>query len=245
MTQPITQVGSSVDALTRELEIITHNLANASTVGFKRRCNAFTKVLDKQQGGPETYTPGNIDLKSAFDFSQGNLVQTGRTMDFALGGRGFFVVETPTGPLYTRNGAFEANQNGQIVDSMGRTVSGESGPITLPASVSISDIQVSANGRITAGGSTIGQFKIVDFKKEDESKLVPTGNNCFVMSDKNIQPVSAENIVIKQGAQESSNVKIVDELVDMIMVTRLYEANMKYVSAQRENSSTLTSVAMG
>ena len=63
MTQPITQIGSSVDALTRELEIITHNMANASTVGFKRRCNAFTKVLDKQQGGAETYTPGKIDLK--------------------------------------------------------------------------------------------------------------------------------------------------------------------------------------
>jgi flagellar basal-body rod protein FlgF len=245
MTWPVTQVGSSVDALTRELEIITHNMANASTVGFKRRCNAFTKVLDKQQGGPETYTPGKVDLKSAFDFSQGNMVATGRTLDFALGGRGFFVVETPNGPLYTRNGAFETNQNGQIVDSMGRMVSGESGPITLPASVSISDIQVSAAGRITAGSTVIGQFRIVDFEKADESKLVPAGNNCFVMTDKNIQPAPAENIVVKQGTQESSNVKIVDELVDMVMVTRLYEANMRYISAQKENSSTLTSVAMG
>ena len=245
MTQPLTQIGSSVDALTQELEIITHNLANASTTGFKRRSNAFSKVLDKQQGGAETYTLGNIDLKSAFDFSQGNLVQTGRTMDFALGGRGFFVVETPNGPLYTRNGVFSTNQNGQIVDEMGRTVSGVSGPITLPASVSSSDIQVSADGRITAGGTVIGQFKIADFKKEDGSKLVPAGDNCFLMTDKNTQPVTAENVLIKQGFQESSNVKVVDEMVDMIMVTRLYEANMRYVSAQRENSSTLTSVAMG
>jgi flagellar basal-body rod protein FlgF len=245
MTQPVTQLGSSVDALTRELEIITHNMANASTAGFKRRCNAFTKVLDKQQGEPETYTPGTIDLKSAFDFSQGSLVQTGRSMDFALGGRGLFVVETPNGPLYTRNGAFEANRNGQIVDFMGRTVSGESGPITLPTSVSISDIQVSADGRISAAGTVIGKFKVVDFKKEDESKLVPAGNNCFVMSDKNVQPAPAENIIIKQGSQESSNVKIVDELVDMVMVTRLYEANMRYLSVQKENSGTLTNVAMG
>jgi flagellar basal-body rod protein FlgF len=245
MIQPITQLSSSVDALTRELEIITHNLANASTTGFKRRSNAFTKVLDKQQGGAETYAPGTIDLKSAFDFSQGNLVQTDRTLDFALGGRGFFVVETPNGPLYTRNGAFEANQNGQIVDSMGRTISGESGPITLPASVSISDVKVSTDGRISANGTLAGQFKIVDFKKEDESKLVPTGNNCFLMPDKNIQPTAAENVLIKQGSQESSNVKVVDELVDMVMVTRLYEANMRYISAQKENSSALTGVAMG
>ena len=245
MIQPITQAGSSIDALTRELEIITHNMANASTVGFKRRCNAFTKALDKQQGSPDTYTPGKVDLKSAFDFSQGNMVQTGRTMDFALGGRGFFVVETPNGPLYTRNGVFETNQNGQIVDSMGRTISGESGPVTLPASVSVADIQVSADGRISAGSTVIGKFKVVDFKKEDEGKLVPAGDNCFVMTDKIVQPAPAENIIIKQGTQESSNVKIVDELVDMIMVTRLYEANMRYISAQKENSGALTSVAMG
>jgi flagellar basal-body rod protein FlgF len=245
MTEPVSQFGSSLNALTRELEIITHNLANASTTGFKRRSNAFTKVLDKQQGTPETYTPGKIDLQSAFDFSQGNLVQTGRTMDFALGGRGFFVVETPNGPLYTRNGTFEVNQNGQIVDSMGRTVSGESGPITLPATVNVSDIQVSTDGRISANGTAIGKLKVVDFKKEDASKLVPAGNNCFVMTDSNIQPTAGENVLIKQGAQESSNVKVVDELVDMVMVTRLYEANMRYVSAQKENSSALTSVAMG
>jgi flagellar basal-body rod protein FlgF len=245
VTQPITQVGSSVDALTREFEIITHNLANASSTGFKRRCNAFTKVLDKQRGKPDTYTPGTVDLKSAFDFSQGNLIQTGRTLDFALGGRGFFVVETPNGPLYTRDGAFDINQNGQIVDSMGRTVSGESGPITLPKSVSTSDIRVLADGQVTAGGSAIGKFKVVDFKKEDESQLVPAGNNCFVMLDKNVQPVPTANTLIKQGSQESSNVKVVDELVDMVMVTRLYEANMRYVSAQKENSNALTSVAMG
>ncbi len=245
MTVQITQISSSVDALTRELEIITHNLANASTTGFKRRCNAFSKVLDKQQGGAETYTPGQIDLKSAFDFSQGNLVQTGRTLDFALGSSGFFVIETPEGPLYTRNGSFVTNANGQIVDSMGRTVSGESGPITLPASVGISDIHVTADGRISAGDITVGKFKVVDFKKEETDLLVPAGNNCFLMTDKNIQPAAAENIAVQQGAQEASNVKVVDELVDMIMVTRLYEANMRYLSAQTQNTSALTSVAMG
>jgi flagellar basal-body rod protein FlgF len=107
MTEAVTQITSSVDALTQELEIITHNLANVSTVGFKRRCNAFSKVLDAQQGDAETYSPGIIDLNSAFDFSQGNLIQTGRTLDLSIMGKGFFIVETPEGPLYTRNGAFQ------------------------------------------------------------------------------------------------------------------------------------------
>jgi flagellar basal body rod protein FlgG len=245
MTQPITQIGSSVDALTRELEIIANNVANANTTGFKRRSNAFSKVLDSQEGKTEAFTPGTIDFKSGLDFSQGNMVQTGRSMDFALSGSGFFVVETQNGPLYTRNGVFSTNQNGQIVDEIGRTVEGESGPITVPSGGSVSDIQVSSGGEITAGGAAIGKFKVVDFKDNNESKLLSVGNNCFAMPDKSIQPTSAANVVVKQGFQESSNVKIVDEMVDMVMVTRLYEANMRCVSAQKDNASTLTSVAMG
>jgi flagellar basal body rod protein FlgG len=165
-------------------------------------------------------------------------------LDFSLLGKGFFVVETPDGPLYTRNGAFEVNSTGQLVDTGGRTVSGESGPITVPPTVGLSDIQVSPDGRLSAQGVSIGKLKVVDFK-ENEGKLVSAGDNSYLMPDKTIQPAAADKVVIKQGFQEASNVKIVDELVDMIMVTRLYEANMKYVSAQRENSSSLTSVAMG
>ena len=244
MTEATSQITSSVDALTRELEIITHNLANTSTVGFKRRCNAFSKALDTQQAEAETYSPGTIDLNSAFDFSQGNLIQTGRNLDLAVMGRGFFVIETANGPLYTRNGAFQTNANGQIVDSMGRAVAGEAGPITVPVAVGLSQLVVSADGRISAGDINIGKIKIVDFK-DNESKLVPAGGNCFVMTDKDIQPTTVDNAVVRQGYEEASNVKVVDELVDMIMVTRLYEANMRYVSAQREASSSITSVAMG
>ena len=245
MTQPITQIGSSVDALTRELEIIANNVANANTTGFKRLSNAFSKVLDSQVRETETHAPGTIDFKSALDFSQGNMVQTGRSMDFALSGSGFFVVDTQNGPLYTRNGVFSTNQNGQIVDEMGRAVEGESGPITLPSGVGVSGIQVLPGGQITAGGATIGKFKVADFKDNEKSKLVSVGNSSFAMPDKNIQPTSATNVVVKQGFQESSNVKIVDEMVDMVMVTRLYEANMRCVSAQKDNANTLTNVAMG
>jgi len=244
VTGPVNQITTSIDALTQELEVITHNLANASTTGFKRRCNAFSKVLDSQKGAADTFSPGKIELESALDFSQGNTVQTGRSLDFSLMGKGFFVVETPEGPLYTRNGAFQTNTNGQIVDLMGRTVAGEAGPVTIPPTVAITDLQVSADGRISANGNSIGKLKVVDFA-ENEGKLVSAGDNCYLMPDKTVQPAATDKIVIKQGYQEASNVKIVDELVDMIMVTRLYEANMRYVSAQRENSTSLNSVAMG
>ncbi len=238
------QISTSIEALTREFELITHNLANVSTAGFKRRCNAFARALESASSDPESYSPGEVDLESAFDFSQGNLTETGRSLDLALFGKGFFVIETPEGPRYTRNGVFSANQNGQIVDSNGRTVAGDAGPITIPAGVALSQIYVSSDGTLSSGDVAIGTLRIVDFQ-DNESTLVPAGDSCFVMPDADVQPTPAENVVVKQGYQESSNVKIIDELVDMIMVTRLYEANMKVVSAARQASDSLMSVAAG
>jgi flagellar basal-body rod protein FlgG len=130
------------------------------------------------------------------------------------------------------------------VDSEGRIAEGQAGPITIPSSVGTSDISVSSNGNITAGNVTIGVFRLVDFQ-EDENKLVPVGLGCYRMPDQDITPVTAENVIVKQGYQEASNVEIVDELVDMIMVSRLYEANMKFIQAQKEASGSILSVAMG
>ncbi len=236
------KVSTSIDALTLEFDIIAHNLANVSTVGFKRRCNAFSKSLEAQEA--ESYSPGTINLNSVFDFSQGPIVETGRPLDFALHGKGFFAIETPEGPLYTRNGTFQTNQNSQIVDSLGRIVAGQAGPITIPNNVGLSQLSVSGDGTINAGEIAIGKFRLVDFNDND-NKLVPTGDSCYRMPDENIQPVAAEKVVVKQGYQEASNVQIIDELVDMILVSRLYEANMKTLTAAKETSSSLLNVAMG
>jgi len=228
----------------QEFDIITNNLANVSTTGYKRICNAFSKALEAQKAGQQLYSPGTIELNSALDFSQGNIVETDRPLDFALYGKGFFVVETAEGPLYSRNGAFNINQNGQIVDSEGRIVAGQAGPITIPSNVDMAELNVSSNGNITAGNAVIGTFKLVDFK-DDESKLIPAGLNCYRMPEQDITPVPSENVTVKQGYQEASNVKIIHELVGMIMVTRLYEANMKFIQAQKETSSSIMNVAMG
>jgi flagellar basal body rod protein FlgG len=236
------QVSTTIDALTQEFNIIAHNLANVSTVGFKRRCNAFSKSLEAQ--APESYSPGTIDLNSVFDFSQGSIVETGRRLDFALHGKGFFVIETPEGPRYTRNGIFSINQNNQIVDSLGRIVAGQAGPITIPGNIGISQLNLANDGTISAGETAIGKFSLVDFN-DNENKLIPTGDSCYLMPDPNIQPTEAQNIIVKQGYQEASNVQIIDELVDMILVSRLYEANMDSLTAEQQASGSLMSVAMG
>ena len=176
------------------------------------------------------------------DFSQGSFIETGRPLDFALGGKGFFMLETPDGPLYTRDGKFLVNQDSQIVDSAGRIVAGESGAITLPSGVGLSQLNVSSDGNISMAGSVIGKFKLVDFK-ENEANLVSVGFNCF-QAPKDINAESPENLIVKQGYQEGSNVKMVEELVDMVMVTRLYEANMKFMTTGSENTKNLLSVAM-
>ena len=240
MSGTTAEISSSISSLMEEFNIITHNLANVSTTGYKRRCTAFSKALKAAQSGDDPQEQISID--AVFDFSQGNLIQTDRKLDVALVGKGFFVIETPQGPLYTRNGIFMANQNGQIVDSLGRTVAGQGGPISIPAELGTSGLYISDNGAISAGDVQIGKFRIVDFG-EDVHKLDSVGDGCYTMTDENVTPVDAQEVVVKQSYQESSNVTMIEELVNMIMVSRLYEANIKAMSAQSEASSSLLSAA--
>lgn len=243
MTDVSAQVATTLNTLMNEFDIITHNLANVSTSGYKRRCSSFSAALAAQTGdgagttGAESISAGNID------FSQGNMVETGQPLDVALYGKGFFAIETPDGPLYTRHGIFRANQNGQIVDAQGRMVAGESGPLAIPTEVDVSEIHVGTDGRIFARGSLIGQFRIVDFPGKSD-QLVPVGLNCYRVS-KDAEPAAAEGVTVKQGYQEGSNVQLVEELVNMIMVSRIYEANAKLVNAKKDMSSTAIGVAMG
>jgi flagellar basal-body rod protein FlgF len=244
MADITTQVTSSVGALMREFDIITHNLANVSTAGYKRQCTAFSKVLDARTEGFNQESPGGVEMTAEFDFSQGGEIYTGRSLDIALYGKGFLVVETPNGPLYTRHGVLQTNQNGQLVDSSGYLIAGQAGTIAIPRTVPLSEVNISVDGQISAQGAAMGKLRLVDFG-DDENKLVPTGANCFRMPDENVDPAPAAELQVKQGYQESSNVKMVDELVGMIRVQRLYEANMKFIAANREAGSSLMDVAMG
>lgn len=237
------QVSASLDALTREFDIIAHNLANASTAGFKRRLHGFSQAMDSQTGTDAGTTDGGVSATEGYDFSQGHLVETGRSLDVALYGKGFFVIETPEGPLYTRHGIFRTNQNGQVVDSEGRTVAGADGPLAIPAGANITGLTVSEGGQINSGDIPVGQFRIVNFGK-DEDKLIAMGLGCYWAPD-DIKPGDAENVIVRQGCQESSNVQMIDELVSMIMVTRTYEANVKLVNVNKDTSNSVIGVAMG
>ncbi|MBN1359556.1 MAG: flagellar hook basal-body protein [Sedimentisphaerales bacterium] len=235
MADVAAQLNASLNALTREFDTIAHNLANVSTAGYKRQCSSFTKTLATQSG--ENPAHGSLD------FSQGHLIETHRTLDVALYGKGFFVIETPEGPLYTRHGVFRENPNGQIVDAEGRVVAGANGPLNIPQTTDVSQITVSQDGQISTGGSVVGQFRVVEFG-ENEGQLVPVGLCCF-QAPKDVEPTDAQNVVVRQGCQEASNVKMAEELVSMILVTRMYEANMKLVNVKKDTTNSIIGVAMG
>jgi flagellar basal-body rod protein FlgF len=231
-------ISSSLNALTKEYETIANNLANSNTVGFKRQCNSFTKSLNALQGN----APDEGTVDTAFDFSQGSLTFTGSRFDMSLSGKGFFVVETPEGPLYTRNGLFQLNSQSQLVDMEGRTIAGKDGPLIFPQDMSSADMHVSEDGVIRVKNNTIGQLTLADFGA-DEAKLVPVGKNCFA-APPSLAPEIAK-ATVKQGYQEASNVAAVEEMVDLITITRLYQTNMKLLANNSDNSKSLLGVAMG
>jgi flagellar basal-body rod protein FlgF len=237
-------IGASNEALTREFETIAHNLSNVSTNGYKRRINTFSKTL-AEQGALNMDESGYQDDAeySTYDFTQGRMVETGRKLDFALSGKGFFVIETPEGPLYTRNGMFRMNADRQLVDSEGRVVAGDSGPISIPATATLDQVNFARDGSIQANGAPMGQFLLVDFE-DNETQLMSAGLNCFAAPE-GLDPIPTEALVVSQGFQEGSNVQLYEEMVDMMMVTRMYEANMRFSAVGKTTTQGLLNVAMG
>jgi flagellar basal-body rod protein FlgF len=237
------QVANTLNALMGEFDVITENLANVSTTGYKRRCTNFSAALAAQTGNGADKTGTKPIVAGDIDFSQGRMIQTGQPLDTALSGKGFFVIETPDGPLYTRHGIFHVNPNGQIVDAQGRLVAGDNGTLVVPSEVDSSEVQIATDGRLFARGALIGQFRIVDFPGKT-NQLTPAGLGCYQVP-KDVSPSNTDQVIVKQGYQEGSNVQMVEELVNMIMVSRVYEANAKLVNARKDTGSTAIGVAMG
>ncbi len=235
---------AALTGLAEEYHAIAHNLSNAGTTGYKRVLGRYTGpgVMAGAGDAGATSGPGSApEVSTGIDFSQGRLVRTGRPLDVALSGKGFFVIETDQGERYTRNGVFRAGPQGQLVDGSGRTVAGEGGPVILPATVSPTEIQIAADGRILAGGTAVGQLRIVEF--EDPSVLTSQGAGAFV-GPEGAQPTPAENTTVQQGFQEASNVDAVTELVGLIKVSRLYQANIHTMASGKDRTKALLGVAM-
>jgi flagellar basal-body rod protein FlgG len=171
-------------------------------------------------------------ITSAYsDFSQGTSIITNRHLDFAIEGEGFFNVQTKNGEVFTRDGRFTINGEGVLVTSVGGyPVLGEKGPIIIPPDAKF---EVMPTGQILAEGNEIDRIKITAFEKEDLGKLENAGGNFFrVPVDKDLTLKKEPVYQLRQGVLEISNVKVVDEMLKMIAIQKMHEANVNVAKAR-------------
>jgi flagellar basal-body rod protein FlgF/flagellar basal-body rod protein FlgG len=212
---------------TQELDTIANNLANASTVGYRSVQNVFSSVLaDAGDAAPSQLNAAinNFGILSGtvVDQSQGALQKTGNSLDVAIQGSGFFVVQTSNGPRYTRDGGFQVSASNQLVTSTGDPVTGDKGVITmLPGAVTIS-----ADGTMSTNGAITGKLKIVEFPQG--TKLTGMGNSYYSAPPGTEQ--SATRSEVRQGMLESSNVNPILDMVALIGAQRSAEMMQRALS---------------
>ncbi|MDR1830356.1 MAG: flagellar basal-body rod protein FlgF [Candidatus Fibromonas sp.] len=206
-----------------------HNLSNANTTGFKKSLMAsITQVDINRNDELKLHQDEDHQMSENYiDYSQGSLVITDNPFDLALENSGFFEVETGNGIRYTRNGSFTRNGMGDLVTLQGYKVLDENKrPINLDEKA---DFSVSVSGRVYADGKAVAKLSIVDFA-DKRNELGREGYNLYY-SKTGVEPEQA-NTAVKQGFLETSNVSVVDSMVEMIRFQRNYEANQKSVQSE-------------
>lgn len=231
MLRGIQAAASGMDAATEAHSIISRNLAHVSVPGYRRVVIPFA-TLDVANPAAlsaedSIETVGTQPGRIATDFTQGVLSQTGNPLDVALTGDGFFVVEGPNGPLYTRSGAFMLNAEQQLVTADGLPVTGQSGAIQVPLGASVQRLEISSDGTIRSGREEVGRLKIVKF---DNPQLLESVGASLFEAPAQAQPGASTAQVI-QGSRELSNVSAVSELVNLIAAQRHYEASQRTMTA--------------
>jgi len=205
-----------------ELDRLAADLANVSTAGYKTeragtRVSARSEFADALESAVDVI-PGQARI----DFRGGMIATTGRDLDVAIEGSGFFVVETPAGPRYTRNGAFTRSAEGVLATSRGEPVLGEAGEITLGAG----PITIDQDGTVKAGAEVLGKIQIVEFEREADL-LRESGARFRAIAGAAPRPATGK---LLGGALEQSNASVVDLMAKLTEVSRGFESLQRGVS---------------
>lgn len=239
---------TGLDAQQSRLAVVSNNLANVNTTGYKKGRAVFEDLLYqnvRQPGGQtsqDTQLPSGLTLGTGVRMvatqklhSQGNLLQTNNPLDVAVQGRGFFQVLMPNGDqAYTRTGEFQVNSDGQMVTSAGYTLQPD---ITIPDNAT--SVTIGRDGTVSVAlpnnpaPAQVGTIQLADFV--NPSGLQPVGENLYKETGASGAPqigTAGQNSLgtTIQGSLESSNVNVVEELVNMIETQRAYEMNSKAIS---------------
>jgi len=251
---------TGLDAQQTQLDVISNNIANVSTNGFKRARAVFEDLLYQTirqpgaQSSQQTTIPSGLQLGTGVRtiatekiFAQGNLNQTSNPLDIAINGQGFFQIQMPDGTLaYTRDGSFQKDANGQLVTSSGYPLSPA---VTIPSNAT--SVTIGRDGVVSviqAGSTTVtqvGTIQVASFV--NPGGLQSTGENLFVETASSGTPTPntpGTNGVglLSQGYVETSNVNVAEELVNMIQAQRAYEMNSKVITTSDQMLQKLTSM---
>lgn len=230
---------SALDASMQRQEAVAQNLANASVPGYRKRnltFETFDRVVNQSQQETGDIV-GTSQSKEYYDFTPGSIQFTGNPLDLALQGDGFFVLDGPNGPLYTRNGTFRVTPQGQVLSRGGNyPLLSTLGQVQVPPGTI--DLSITSDGLITADGAAAGQVRRVRF--QNPSELLAAGPTLFKTPPVNPDGTggaglqeSTEGVI--QGARESSNVNPAQAIVDMILGTRYFEASQRVLRAMAES----------
>jgi flagellar basal-body rod protein FlgF len=204
-------------AQTQALELVANNLSNLGTAGYRGEQATFRSLM--AGSGSARSNPLNAAVNdfgvlggSRVDLSSGSLTATGNPLDLAVVGNGFFLVQSPNGPLYTRNGGFHVTPTGALVTIQGDAVLGQQGPIILPNGA----VAVSADGTISVDGAVVEQLRLAEFSPNTSLRAV--GNSLYAAPNGSALPPADSSV--RQGMLESSNVSPVEGVVQLITIQR-------------------------
>lgn len=225
-------------AAVNKLDVLANNLANATTPGYKKDRIRFESVLASAgtAGADDGVQESPMLVQEAFsvDFTAGDIKHTGNTFDLALDGDGFFVVNTPEGKAYTRQGNFRIDANGKLVTSDGYEVLGGGAPILIRGG----SVSFDPQGKMFVEGVETGRIDVVDFPQPYE--LSKAGSALFVPKTPDAASRAATGTKVMQGKLEGSNVNAVEEMVRMIEATRSSESCQRLI----QNYDQMTSKAV-
>lgn len=212
--------------LERALEVISGNVANADSIGFKRQDMVFQSVL-KAAGEPRQVAFGQ-ERGTAIDAREGPLKETGASLDVALVGEGWFKVRTTDGDRFTRAGHFQTDATGSLVTSSGAKVLDTGGaPIVIPPDAR--DIAIAQDGTVTVDGTLAGRIGVV--RLERTAELSPEGSGLYRSDEPG---AAAGDARVVQGSLEGSNVQPVLEMTRLIEVTRAFESTQRLLETHHD-----------
>ena len=231
-------------ALWKQMDIVSNNMANMNTAGYKQDNALFTSFITQTPhaegigAAPLFFTQDYADFQN---FAEGSFKETGNVFDVAIKGDGFFCIETKDGEKYTRKGQFTLNEDGALTTTDGNIVlSEENAPLFFAPEET--EITISESGDVITENGVIGRLKIATFA--DDQKLLKVAGVLFENVEGNAVSFGSNNIRIEQGMIESSNVNAISEMTNLVKIQRSYDYVQQMIDEEHDRlSNTISTFA--